>query len=624
MDISESVALCEVTGSIVRAVLDSRDAGDRPDARELPDLKATLTARIPYLIAGGQLIVLDPIVLVTNQAGEIINPASLDEPPQVIATDQPGQSEFRYAVQITWRGQTPEQAAALSWDAAAPAGGVLDLSHPVDPPAPEEVPEWERVLAEVEAVRQAVQALLEDTEQARDGAVVEREAAEAARDAAEQYRDEAGEIVAGEIIDDAAPSAVRVYSSERVTALLAALDAAKAPVEHTHSAGQITSGIMQSARLPSSTTAGRGIVELATNDEAVTGTDTSRATTPAGVAAALSAFGDRLPEPPGALDARLAAPLAGGRSVVVFAGSSTTWMDVWPAVLARQVAGRWRQPARVKLTDSIPTGDQLVFVNAGVNGTNAGTYITDTTRPQINALNPSAIFHMVGSNDWKLGRTPAWYRTNLTSQIAGLSSSRPLLHVLVHQHERADTDTGSWDDYGQVLREIAADRSDTIVVDVADAMRAAGVGRGLGNAYGLLGADDIHLTDLGGEVLGDLIADRLGLASGGASSTDTGWIDISNRLISGFSAGTIQARRDGDWVMIRGISVTGSFAASSTTDFISGLDSIFRPSLQAWGTAWGGTGTDKTGSATARTNGTVGVTFGTAMSSMQFTIVHRI
>lgn len=68
------------------------------------------------------------------------------------------------------------------------------------------------------------------------------------------------------------------------TTVLTALGG-KANTVHTHVAADITSGVFPAARLPSATEAAPGIVELATVAEATTGTDTARAVTPAGVKA---------------------------------------------------------------------------------------------------------------------------------------------------------------------------------------------------------------------------------------------------------------------------------------------------------------------------------------------------
>lgn len=61
--------------------------------------------------------------------------------------------------------------------------------------------------------------------------------------------------------------------------------------EQQFAASAITSGTFDAARLPAATTSVQGAVELATVAECQTGTDTTRATTPEGVAAAIAARG---------------------------------------------------------------------------------------------------------------------------------------------------------------------------------------------------------------------------------------------------------------------------------------------------------------------------------------------
>jgi hypothetical protein len=63
----------------------------------------------------------------------------------------------------------------------------------------------------------------------------------------------------------------------------------KAATVHTHATTDITSGVFSTARLPAATDTTVGVVELATNAEVVTGTDTNLAVTPAGVKAAVTA-----------------------------------------------------------------------------------------------------------------------------------------------------------------------------------------------------------------------------------------------------------------------------------------------------------------------------------------------
>jgi hypothetical protein len=60
-----------------------------------------------------------------------------------------------------------------------------------------------------------------------------------------------------------------------------------AAFSHNHDASAITAGTIAAARLPAATATAIGAVELATTAEATAGTDTTRAVTPAGLAAAL-------------------------------------------------------------------------------------------------------------------------------------------------------------------------------------------------------------------------------------------------------------------------------------------------------------------------------------------------
>lgn len=68
---------------------------------------------------------------------------------------------------------------------------------------------------------------------------------------------------------------------------LKAMTDLKADLTHTHAGSAITSGTVSATYLPAASATATGIVELATNAETITGTDTTRAVTPAGVDAAL-------------------------------------------------------------------------------------------------------------------------------------------------------------------------------------------------------------------------------------------------------------------------------------------------------------------------------------------------
>lgn len=72
------------------------------------------------------------------------------------------------------------------------------------------------------------------------------------------------------------------FAISKTNGLQTALDG-KAASAHVHSAANITSGTLAAARLPSASETASGIVELATPVEVTTGTDESRAVTPAGM-----------------------------------------------------------------------------------------------------------------------------------------------------------------------------------------------------------------------------------------------------------------------------------------------------------------------------------------------------
>ena len=64
--------------------------------------------------------------------------------------------------------------------------------------------------------------------------------------------------------------------------------ATKANTTHTHTAADITSGTIAVGQLPAATESAAGIVQLATESDVTTGTNTTKAVTPAGVAAAVA------------------------------------------------------------------------------------------------------------------------------------------------------------------------------------------------------------------------------------------------------------------------------------------------------------------------------------------------
>lgn len=92
-------------------------------------------------------------------------------------------------------------------------------------------------------------------------------------------------------VDNTADSAKPISSATQT-----ALDG-KAATTHSHVAADIASGTIAAARLPQATDTTIGAVEIATNSETITGSDTSRAVTPAGVKAAIDTAVAAIPHP---------------------------------------------------------------------------------------------------------------------------------------------------------------------------------------------------------------------------------------------------------------------------------------------------------------------------------------
>ena len=158
-----------------------------------------------------------------------------------------------------------------------------------------------------------------------------------------------------------------------------------------------------------------------------------------------------------------------------------------------------------------PSANGVQMINAGVAGTTSANYITGTTIPQIAALHPSIIFHMIGANDYANGVAPAIYQSNLASQVGALNtalaaaSSIPFIHVLIHTFARPDivSPTYPWDQYLTALRAFGGtDVSRIMVIDQSYAYTSIGI-PGL-DPYAFK-ADTLHLNDSGHAFMAELI-----------------------------------------------------------------------------------------------------------------------
>lgn len=173
----------------------------------------------------------------------------------------------------------------------------------------------------------------------------------------------------------------------------------------------------------------------------------------------------------------------------------------------------------------------------GEGGTTAATYITDAEADKIIALQPLAVFHMVGSNDFSGNVPPATYKAQVLDRITKLKTgiTKAHVHILIQPFERYDaTFTYPWADYGKALRELAeADPDNVAYLDISAPYYAAGVPGA--DPFDLMTDDKVHMNSAGYYLMAQLILRGLGLdvtakpASSVAETSHAVVLDYFNR-----------------------------------------------------------------------------------------------
>lgn len=170
MDMPSSVGVGYIEGRWIAAGLDNLDVGLRPQAVQIDSLRVSIVPTSPQirltLPVGPTMIHLPEIVLVTNQAGEVVNPKTGESTVAVIATDNPN-ADFRYLITVTADGMAPVRA-----QIEVPSNQTVDLADlgawPV--PLPEETAAWEAALSTFQVYRDQVVAASDAITLALDGA----------------------------------------------------------------------------------------------------------------------------------------------------------------------------------------------------------------------------------------------------------------------------------------------------------------------------------------------------------------------------------------------------------------------------------------------------------------------
>lgn len=230
------------------------------------------------------------------------------------------------------------------------------------------------------------------------------------------------------------------------------------------------------------------------------------------------------------------------RSVfVAFVGSSTvagTHLNPpsrWPDKLMKSIheaypltSGVMHPPTKRTFT-GVPNHSEGIFGgNFGVPGATAVNYITDESRATLIAMKPAVMFHSVGLNEWRGGTSTSTYKANLISQLdqldAATTTRAPILHILIHAHERGDNVPATrvpWATYGQAMQEIADARPNNVAF-INLRVFFDKIGLPHNDMFGLMESDIIHLTGGGFSMFADIIATYLGLTPAPSLIPDPG------------------------------------------------------------------------------------------------------
>ena len=217
---------------------------------------------------------------------------------------------------------------------------------------------------------------------------------------------------------------------------------------------------------------------------------------------------------------------------IVFAGSSTTAGSSATATTKRYanilmkhvqdaypLATGYLSPATVMSSTVTPplTEPGAQGLNTAFGGARSNDYLSAAGRTKIAALTARMVIHMIGSNDYANGVTPAAYKTNLAAQLADLRAKQtvPCVHVLVHSYTRGDAaavagHVAEDSEFRQVLIELAAAApSDTFFIDVSEEFASIGIPGA--DPLGFLDPDLIHMNDKGHAFMADLLRDKLSI-----------------------------------------------------------------------------------------------------------------
>lgn len=292
-----------------------------------------------------------------------------------------------------------------------------------------------------------------------------------------------------------------------------------------------------------------------------------------------------MPGPLGPLFARLAH--ADTVTVpILFVGSSTTRRD-YPKNVVSRIAATYPSGGVEYGTvyadtplGSKHTGPGVAGYNAGRGGRISADYVDTPILGNAALVQPVAIFHGIGSNDWANNVPPSTFETNVRAAIAALDAqiAVPHVHVLMQQHTRAGSRTYAWGDYTAALRRIAEDTRDRVFVDLGPAIdRTSPLGA---DPFGYGDGDGTHLNAAGEEALAELMAHALGVPGSQDPRAEAALYSSGPRRLTTLAngwTGDVRIERDGRRIELV---INGVHGQDATSDTVFDLPPGFTPTAR--------------------------------------------
>lgn len=166
------------------------------------------------------------------------------------------------------------------------------------------------------------------------------------------------------------------------------------------------------------------------------------------------------------------------------------------------------RPVTTDLATARPADGVQVY-NAALGGTTAGNYLPDAKMTPIIALKPDLVTHLVGTNDYGAGVDPETYKAQLRAKIVQLIPHAGV-QLIISPHARYDLPNPRhpWRAYEDAMAAIAREFPGKVVfLNLYERFTLMGP---LGDSYGVMHPDNLHVDDDGSRVMADLIGGAIG------------------------------------------------------------------------------------------------------------------